>query len=267
MYEIFKQLALPPASLLLLLAIGLVICAAGRRRLGLSIAGVCLAAFYLLSTPLVAGYLTNLIQADRPLREEDLDQSNGGPAQAIVVLSAGLLADAPEYGSAIVDEITLQRLSYAAYLWRRYKLPILVSGGYAPDAESPLARLMKESLEQVFDVPVTWTEGRSANTYENAIFSAELLKEQGVSRIILITHAFHMRRSERLFRAAGFSVIPAPTIFNVPRREFPGSFLPRQSALQNSYYAFYELLGAVWYALHGDTVPRTEITESAVTPP
>lgn len=259
MYNFLKSLALPPASLIILFALAVLALAAGRRRLGFMLAGVSLVAFYLLSTPYGAGRLASFVQGVRPLQEDLLVAEENKPG-AIVILSAGLLPIAPEYKSAsdirgTVDEITLQRLTYGAYLWRRFNIPVLVSGGNTPEARGSLAFYMKESLEQSFGVPVTWVEGNSRNTMENANFSAAILHEAGIRRIVLVTHANHMPRAMRFFSLAGFDVVPAPTVYIARASRFPVAFVPKQSAFQDSYSAIYEILGTAWYrASKGDFV-------------
>lgn len=243
LYDFFKGLVLPPISLLVLFGAGLLCLAKGRRRPGLILTGAGFAALYLLSTPAVANLLMRVIDAP-PAAERALAASG---AQAIVILSGGFERYAPEYGDrGAVDGITLQRLRYGAHLARRLDLPVLVSGGQLDDAPATLADMMKSALEQDFGVAVRWTEGRSKDTYENAAFSASLLKADGVQRIILITHAGHMNRSARVFAAQGLSVIPAPTVFAPP---LSIDLWPRASSLHASYYALYEIIGAVWYRL------------------
>lgn len=249
LYEVIKALALPPGSLIVLLVAGLLLVAIGLRRLGLVLLAAGTVAFYLLATPLVAVALGHLAQTDRPL--STADRAN---AQAIIVLSAGLFPYAPEYpGGNAVDETTLARLAYAAYLKRLTELPILVSGGSFREAEGPLAELMKRTLENSFGIEVAWTEDKSRDTFENAHFSAEILKRENITRILLVTHAAHMPRAIKLFEREGLTVIPAPTGFTAPSKNYIGILVPRQSALATSYYAIYELLGSLWYALNGRT--------------
>lgn len=249
LYDIIKALALPPGSLIVLLAVGLLLALVGLRRLGLLLIAGGTLLFYLLATPLVAGALGQFAQADAPLKTGDMAN-----AQAIVVLSAGLLPYAPEYpGGNTIDETTLARLAYAAYLKRQTDLPILVSGGASREVVGPLAELMKKSLENSFGVKVAWTEDKSRDTFENARFSAEILKRENISRILLVTHAAHMPRSVTLFEREGLTVIPAPTGFTARSKSYIGVLVPRQSALATSYYAIYELFGSLWYALNGRT--------------
>jgi uncharacterized SAM-binding protein YcdF (DUF218 family) len=71
-----------------------------------------------------------------------------------------------------------------------------------------------------------------------------------VSRVLLVTHAWHMPRAVRSFAAAGITVTPAPTFFH---REplTPLDFLPRPEGLLASRHAMHEWIGLIWYALRG----------------
>ena len=90
-----------------------------------------------------------------------------------------------------------------------------------------------------------WVESRSLDTRENAARSAEILLPAGARRIVLVTHAAHMRRSVEAFERAGFTVIPAPTAFLLgrgPKDEvLPG--MPNMNATFAGGYAAHEWLG------------------------
>lgn len=243
-----RSLFLPPTSLFLLILAGL---AMRRRwpRAGRSIAGIALAALALLSTTAVADlFIRPLERMTVPLRSPER-----AGAQAIVVLAAGRLRDAPEYGGRDIPDYTaLARVRYAAHLQRRTALPILVSGGSAgtpaPD-ERPysLADAMAVALREDFGVPVKWIEARSRDTGENAAFSAALLRADGIRRVLLVTDAMHMARSRAAFERAGIEVVDAPTMFFGGQARSIHAWVPSAEGLRRSWYAMYELLGIVWY--------------------
>ncbi len=54
-------------------------------------------------------------------------------------------------------------------------------------------------------------ENESLNTYENAVETAKILKQQQINRILLVTSAIHMPRSMAIFKKQGFDVTAAPT--------------------------------------------------------
>src|SRR5262249_17381432 len=142
------------------LAVGIGLIAKGWRRAGLAAVGIATVVFYMLCTPVVGSALMRAIQ-EPPARDDALAASG---AQAIVILSAGFVRTAPEYGGPTVDQLTLQRLRYGAHLARRLNLPVLVSGGSPDRAPLPLAEMMKRALESDFGVDARWTEGNSNDT-------------------------------------------------------------------------------------------------------
>lgn len=79
-----------------------------------------------------------------------------------------------------------------------------------------LARLM---MEQGVPAEAIVRERCSLDTRDNARFAASLLGRRGVSRVAIVTCAWHLPRAERAFRAAGFEVegvgveSPAPTLW------------------------------------------------------
>ncbi|MEO8409064.1 MAG: YdcF family protein, partial [Propionivibrio sp.] len=201
--NLLANLLLPPTNALLLLALAGIF---RRRRWAFWLAllgGVALLAQSL--PPVASALIATLEERAGPVL------SDPGDAQAIVVLGSGLSIAAQEYGGDTANDRSLIRLRYAATLARRYQLPLLVSGGKPRNATRAEADVIGDILEKEFAVPVRWRETRSRDTAENAIFSAQILQAAGIRRVVLVTQAFHMPRARRLFAAAGFDVVPAPT--------------------------------------------------------
>jgi len=170
--------------------------------------------------------------------------------QAIVVLSGGSYPYAKEYGKPIDGAAALERNHYAAFLYRETNLPILVSGGYVASSEISEASVMADTLINSFDVPVKWQETRSRNTAENAIYSVEILKQNNIHTIYLVTHAWHMARAVMMFKENGINVTPAPTIFTQSlSNTYWANYLPTASALQTFRLALHEYIGILWYKL------------------
>ena len=65
------------------------------------------------------------------------------------------------------------------------RAPVLVTGGSVYGGETE-ARLMREVLERELGVPVRWAESRSRTTHENAKYSAEMLRAEGIDRIVIV---------------------------------------------------------------------------------
>lgn len=172
--------------------------------------------------------------------------------QAIVILGAGAVI-APEYGTHTLGAVSLQRVRYGAWLARRTKLPVLVSGGNPDDTPQPEAWYMQQALTEELWQPARWVEDTSTNTHENAINSAALLKAAGIRRIYLVTTASHMMRARRSFELAGLEVIPAPTVYSGRAFSlFWGDYVPNPAGLSLWQELLHEVLGIVAYRLRGN---------------
>lgn len=172
-------------------------------------------------------------------------------AQAIVVLAGGVNNFSPEFEAKIsVNSRTLERARYAAYLAKKTKLPLLLSGGSVFDNNNQSeASVLAAVLQDEFNIPVKWMEMKSRNTAENAIYSQKILANFNVHRILLITHSMHMSRAVEQFKRVGLVVIPAPTALLPQLKLDIFSFIPSASALEMSTMAIHEWLGAIWYKL------------------
>jgi uncharacterized SAM-binding protein YcdF (DUF218 family) len=235
--KILAGFVLPPAGPIICVMLGLALM--GRRqRLGKTLAWLGVSSLMALSLPAVSSWLVDVAGGAEPL-----DLTRPLTAQAIIITGGGVRVHAPEYGGSTMGQLTLDRARYGAYLARKTGLPVLVTGGKIPQGASE-GELMRGALQQEFAVTVRWFEGESRNTSENARFSAAVLKPEGVSRILLVTHAFDVRRARMEFEAAGFQVTPAPTGVgaNTPQPMAVLDFFPSARALQESYYACYELI-------------------------
>jgi uncharacterized SAM-binding protein YcdF (DUF218 family) len=109
-----------------------------------------------------------------------------------------------------------------------------------------------------------WQQGESHNTHEDALFSAKILKEKNVQRILLVTSAWHMPRAVKQFQAQGLDVIPLPTDYNVTQkgwdqmlngdwRSIVLDLFPSVSNLDLTTKMLKEYLGLFVYGLRGWT--------------
>jgi uncharacterized SAM-binding protein YcdF (DUF218 family) len=244
--KFLQSLILPPASLLILAVAGLLLLR-HRARWGIALLSVSIALIFILSMPLVSGALMRGMQPYPALQDTEIKNTQ---ADAIVVLAGGRLQDQPEYGDDTVSAITLQRVRYSAWLKRRTQLPLYVSGGSTRNRPKAEAELMQEVLQKEFNVEVNVVENKSKTTYENAKFTAELLKRNNYKKIYLVSSAFHMPRAVEAFQNFGIDVIAAPTVFTSTGEGIVLSdFMPQAYAFKESYYALHERLGKLWYNL------------------
>ncbi|HYB63638.1 MAG TPA: YdcF family protein [Steroidobacteraceae bacterium] len=230
-------LLLPPAGPLLLAGAGLWLLArrrtsdaAGTAALALAVTG--LVALWLLSTPAIADVLTRLAERYPPL---ELTRPVRG--QAIVILGGGTERMAPEYGGPAAGLELLERVSYGAYVARRTGLPVLVSGS----AREALA--MRATLARDFGITARWVDAESRDTFDDARFSARLLKADGIEHIVLVTSSSHEWRAAQEFMSAGLAVEPAPVHVWAPHAHEVEDYLPHAAGLLQSREALHELVG------------------------
>lgn len=187
-------------------------------------------------------------------------------AEVIVVLGGGTESgDSPRPMTEVNG--AGDRVLYAARLYKEGTASnILVSGGNVQFSttrgDTPAAE-MTELLELI-GIPdeAIWQQPNSQNTYEDALYSAGILAEKDIDRIILVTSAIHMPRSVALFEKHGIEVIPAPVDFTVTEQNWESTFkpgadelliniLPNASSLGLTTNALKEYLGLLIYGLRG----------------
>ena len=203
---------------------------------------------YLFSTALVADFLMGSLERDfRPRAMSVL-----APEDAIVVLGGATRGDTHLSTFPDLNEHA-DRLVYAAALYHAGKAPVIVLSGGAQPGARPEAQLMKEILA-VMGVPSRSIilERSSRNTYDNALYSAAILENKNIKRILLVTSAYHMRRAQAVFVKQGFVVVPAPTDYQrlvvdpvLPR------WIPSVGDLKNSSTAIKEYIGYWVYRWRG----------------
>jgi uncharacterized SAM-binding protein YcdF (DUF218 family) len=134
-------------------------------------------------------------------------------------------------------------------------VPVLATGGPLPGSPAPLviADVMVHVLEED-GIPraMIWTERASRSTYENAAFSARILRDKGIRHIVLVTEAYHMPRSVACFRKQGLDVTPAPFAYRSRRFRLRwNNFFPSVSSLLDNEDILHEWAGLVWYQASG----------------
>lgn len=238
-----RLILLPPTNLIVLLVLGFML----RRRwprTGAWLCGISLTLLVALSSGSGSMLLVKPLEDMHP----PLTRPGAHGAQAIVVLGAGSLYRAEEYGGVdIPDEVALIRLRYGAHLQHATGLPLLVTGGNATKDRQAKAFGMARALREDFRTPVQWVEPLAADTEQNAVFSAQILRAAGVKRVLLVTHALHMPRAVESFRRAGLEVVPAPTAFYSGGTNSLTSWMPTAGGMYRSFYATHEWVGLLWY--------------------
>ncbi len=239
LHELLAALLVPPPNLPLVGLVGYAL--RGRwRRAGRAITAAALVALALLSLPMVALALLLPLERGLPLRPDPAH-----PPRAIVILSAEVVHPRGPRGTEALGPITLSRMRAGARLARRTGLPVLVTGGRLGGRRvMPIAARMAVSLKRDFDVPVRWVEARSKTTWQNAEFSAAILRRAGIGSVYLVTDAWHEKRAILAFHHFGIRVTAAPVVLDA----YSWGWLPSTLAWRQGYFAFHEYIGRLWYA-------------------
>jgi uncharacterized SAM-binding protein YcdF (DUF218 family) len=209
-----------------------------------------LAVLYLGSIPFTGDRLIGWLETRYPA----VPFSAVGPADAIVALG-GIFGPPAPPGYALNISETGERLEAAIQLWQAHKAAWLVfTGGRIPwegrirvEGEDSRAEAVRRGVspEQIL-VTV-----EIDNTAGEARAVADLMRERGWKRIILVTTGWHMPRAARLFRRAGVECEIFPVDFrrNPGKKLTPLDFLPKAEALADTETAMREIYGNLFYRL------------------
>ncbi len=247
---LLTALLLPPVPLLLLMLLG---AALARRRpaWGWLLLWAGAAGIWLGSTSAVGEWLQQRLLQVPPALSADALRAQGTAGGAILVLGGGREAHAPEYGAPSLSHYSLERLRYGVWLARETGLPAAFSGGvgHAQSDGVAEAEVAARIAAREFGRPLRWTETGSRDTRENAVRSVALLRAAGVTRIVLVTHGWHMRRSQRAFEQAiarsggGITLLAAPLGLAHDDAVPPLRWLPSQAGFADTRHALREYLG------------------------
>lgn len=245
---LLKSLLLPPGIFFLLLLLAFYV-RRTRPRLAMACFVFALGGLWAMSLPVVVESAARRIEQIPPLPPSEW-ATLGLRADAIVVLGAGRERNDPSWGSDAPSDAAIERMRYAARLARASGLPILTTGGLHYGEPPSEAAIMAQSLEDDFGVQVRWQEGLSRTTWENATMTAAVLQPLGIKRVVVVTQAAHMPRSQWSFEQAGFSVVSAPVGFlGVDNARVFGGWLPESKSMWQSGQLLNEAAGLLIYPL------------------
>ena len=213
-------------------------------RLPIAISGFVGLSLWLVSCPAVAVWLSvNLLPQVKAIQVSDLKQQQ---VQAIVVLGGGAEAFTHEYDGPNLSTASMSRLLYGLHLSQSAHLPMAFTGGKGwggQDKQAPEAEVADAVLARLHAPALRWQENQSRDTRENAQMAANLLQKEGITRISLVTHAWHMPRSVRNFEDAGFKVLPAPMGYIQTYAQPVLQWIPSGEGLRDSCAVLKEWLG------------------------
>jgi uncharacterized SAM-binding protein YcdF (DUF218 family) len=239
---------LPHSFLFLLLVLSIVLILCKKQRLGKRLLLLSVILFYLCSIkPVSHGLIGGLERRFPPLR------TLPAGVQRIVILGGGIRnpkADLPV--NEKLDSTSMNRLLEGLRLFRQIPEGHLVvsGGGFWGSRQAEICADLMARMAVSLGVPMEkiFIEPDSLDTDDQARMLAGLLGEEP---FVLVTSAFHMPRSVKLFRREGMDPIPAPCDF----RSKGGTalrisdFVPYPDRLEETTLAVREYYGLLFYRI------------------
>jgi uncharacterized SAM-binding protein YcdF (DUF218 family) len=244
----------PSNALVFLITIGVVLLFTRYAKTGRKLAALGVAALLITAVSPLGRALTTELENRFPPPPEDAP-----PPDGIIVLGGAMDERiTAARGRAALTEAG-ERLVAFAELARRYPQARLVfTGGSASLTDS---RHTEAEAAAVFfreiglDPDHVIYENRSRNTWENAVFTRELVKPAPSERWLLVTSAAHMPRAMGIFRQVGFPATAFPVDYRTTGRNGWGWRPDRHIADALEFFdaATHEWIGLVVYRLTGKT--------------
>ena len=201
--------------------------------------------------------LGNILMLGLEDRFPPWDGSRGGPDGIVVLGGAISPFVSAERGVVALNE-SAERMTAVVALARRYPAArIVFSGGdpgllVADGVEADFAIQLFEDLG-LARARIT-LERSSRNTFENAIFTRDLVAPKPGERWLLVTSAHHMPRAIGAFRRAGFAVEPYPVDWRTAGLvDAMRVFAQLGAGIQRTDMAMREWIGLMVYWLTGKT--------------
>ncbi|MGC8803802.1 MAG: YdcF family protein [Bacteroidales bacterium] len=169
------------------------------------------------------------------------------------IVLGGMADLEPHTGRLIVDR-SIDRIIQAIVLYKAGKVQkIIITGGSGQLLNQKIkeANYIKNFCIQL-GIPTedVLIETASRNTYENAKFTKRLFPFPN-EKVLLITSAFHMRRSMAVFKKAGYQFDILTTDPITSPLAVDDYFLPKAKALDNWTTLFKEIAGFYVYKIVG----------------
>lgn len=190
-----------------------------------------------------------------------IEISKMGNYDVAIVLGGGIANETKWPYDRVHFDPSADRLLQAVQLYKAGKVArILISAGSvslkSKKNEVTEANKSKGFLEKI-GIPkeAILLENNSKNTFENAVFSKKILEENKLenSKIIVITSAYHMKRSLACFKKQGLVVDSFPACYQQLNNNLLSFYtiVPDEDAFALWYDLFHEWYGLVTYKLMG----------------
>ncbi|MFA7668792.1 MAG: YdcF family protein [Burkholderiaceae bacterium] len=248
--SILTNLVIPLNLGITLIVLGVLMFVLRRRRIALFLA-VCGMAWVLFwSLPASSLWAGGHLEQLYPYRPPDELPT----AQAIVVLGGNTASNRPNWFESYDRAKTVARVDTAAQLYLARRAPLVIVSGAALDGNVSEAQIMANQLrQQGVPAEAIIQEAESFTTYENALYTARLLKEENLDQVLLVTSSLHMPRAMGVFRKQQVDAIAAssPPQIVVPEDPSFSFWQPSSRVLSASRSVVKEYVGMLVYWLRG----------------
>lgn len=217
-----------------------------RKKSGLLLIVISIFMYWASTDAFIDKKLYNLEAVYSPITEDNLKRG-----EIYVLLGGGIITTTVE--GNIPGIMPSVRILKTAEYYKKYPKKIYISGG------SPLQNQESESsvyARELISLGVNPTdiiiEDNSKNTNENALFIKEKLNSVENKNIILITSAFHMKRSVAIFQKnmQEFEIIPAPCNYLASQeKENFFYYIPKYYNFMKFQLWIWESTGNIYYKI------------------
>ncbi len=185
--------------------------------------------------------------------ESELQIPQNPKGDVIILLNHRIYNESPDLsGTGYPSGDMLDRMFTASRLQKRLNIPVIVSGVYHSDLSHNQSwpQIVERILGEFGVNPdKIIIENKSRDTYENARNSGLICLKLDFKNPILVTSAYHMKRSVMSFERFGVSVLPVPTGFKTWKHKNYNwnDYLPENFEIAR--IAIHEYLGLIFYKL------------------
>jgi uncharacterized SAM-binding protein YcdF (DUF218 family) len=221
-----------------------------HRRSARWLLALVLILFYVLSVPYAVLPLVQWLEGPRPTQEALR------PHYDVAIMLTGIVyLGVSSYDHIEFNEHVERVLTGVSFVKRGIADKLLIVGGSGSLSAvrgSEAALLRTFVLEFGLRDEQVLTEQTSRNTYENAVYAAEIIRAGQYRDLVLITSALHIQRAAAAFHKQGLFPDLYPVDFqSSDRRGNVFDFYPSPKILHLATQVMHEWIGRVMYRLQG----------------
>ncbi len=129
-------------------------------------------------------------------------------------VDAALILGTKTYVNGDINQCLIARLNHGIKLVQQNKAKFLVLSGGRDRLNQPTQAQVMASLARLKGVNPTiiWTENQSSDTWENILYTKNIIQKNNWHTIALVTEPYHLKRALMIANALGLRAYPAPVL-------------------------------------------------------